>query len=145
MIVQVVKYKSGLADDEVRRVIAERAPRYEALPRLRQKLYIREPETGEYGGIYVWDDEESMREFRQSDLAATIPEAYRVEGSRGSRSSNSSRCCALKRASCRRLSALVTCGDGDTHHGQPHMSPRPRRVFPWIRRHLRMAEYRGAL
>lgn len=47
MIVQVVKYKSGLSDDEVRRVIAERAPRYEALPRLRQKLYIREPETGE--------------------------------------------------------------------------------------------------
>ena len=80
MIVQVVKYKSGLSAAEVRRVIAERAPRYEALPRLRQKLYIREPETGEYGGIYVWDDEESMREFRQSDLAATIPEAYRVEG-----------------------------------------------------------------
>jgi hypothetical protein len=80
MIVQVVKYKSGLSDDEVRRVIAERAPRYEALPRLRQKLYIREPETGEYGGIYVWDDEESMREFRESDLAETIPAAYRVEG-----------------------------------------------------------------
>jgi heme-degrading monooxygenase HmoA len=80
MIVQMVKYKSGLSDEEVRRVIAERAPQYEALAGLRQKLYIREPETGEYGGIYVWEDEQSMREFRQSDLAATIPEAYRVEG-----------------------------------------------------------------
>jgi Putative mono-oxygenase ydhR len=80
MIVQMVKYKSGLSDEEARRVIAERAPQYEALPRLRQKLYIREPETGAYGGIYLWEDEQSMREFRQSDLAATIPDAYRVEG-----------------------------------------------------------------
>jgi hypothetical protein len=51
MIVQMVKYKSGLSDEEVRRVIAERAPQYEALAGLRQKLYISEPETGEYGGI----------------------------------------------------------------------------------------------
>ena len=28
----------------------------------------------------MWEDEDSMREFRESDLAATIPEAYRVEG-----------------------------------------------------------------
>jgi len=80
MIVQLVKYKTGLSDDEALQTITERAPRYEALPRLRQKLYIKEQGTGEYGGIYIWDDEESMREFRESDLAATIPEVYRVEG-----------------------------------------------------------------
>ena len=80
MIVQVVKFKTGLSDDEVAQTIAERAPQYEALPGLRQKLYIREQATGEYGGIYLWEDQDSMREFRESDLAATIPEAYRVEG-----------------------------------------------------------------
>ena len=79
MIVQVVKYKTGLSDDEAVQTIAERAPQYEALPGLRQKLYIREQGAGENGGIYIWD-EGSMREFRESDLAATIPEAYRVEG-----------------------------------------------------------------
>jgi heme-degrading monooxygenase HmoA len=80
MIVQVVKYKTGLTDEEAAKTITQRAPQYKALPGLRQKLYIREPETGEYGGIYVWEDEDSMREFRESDLAATIPAAYRVEG-----------------------------------------------------------------
>ena len=80
MIVQVVKYKTGLSDAEAAKTIAQRAPQYKALPGLRQKLYIREPETGEYGGIYVWEDEDSMREFRESDLAGTIPAAYRVEG-----------------------------------------------------------------
>jgi len=80
MIVQLVKYKTGLSDEEAAETIAQRAPQYEALPGLRQKLYIREPETGEYGGSYVWEDEDSMRDFRESDLAATIPAAYRVEG-----------------------------------------------------------------
>jgi heme-degrading monooxygenase HmoA len=80
MIVQFVKYRTGLSDEEAMRTIADRAPRYEALPGLRQKLYIREQGSGEYGGIYVWEDEESMREFRQSDLAASIPDAYRVDG-----------------------------------------------------------------
>ena len=80
MIVQFVKYRTGLSDEEAVETIARRAPRYEALPGLRQKLYIREQATGEYGGIYVWEDEDSMREFRESELAATIPEAYRVEG-----------------------------------------------------------------
>ncbi len=45
MIVQVVKYKIGLSDDEVAKTFAQRAPQYEALPGRRQKLYIREPET----------------------------------------------------------------------------------------------------
>ena len=80
MIVQVVKYKTGLSDAEAAKTIAQRAPQYKALPGLRQKLYIREPKTGEYGGVYVWDDEDSMRAFRESDLAGTIPAAYRVEG-----------------------------------------------------------------
>jgi heme-degrading monooxygenase HmoA len=80
MIVQLVKYKTGLSDEEVVETIARRAPQYEALPGLRQKLYIREQGTGEYGGIYIWEDENSMREFRESELAATIPRAYRVEG-----------------------------------------------------------------
>jgi len=80
MIVQLVKYKSGLSDEDAVQTISRRAPQYEALPGLRQKIYIRERGTGEYGGIYVWEDEVSMREFRDSDLAATIAEAYRVEG-----------------------------------------------------------------
>jgi heme-degrading monooxygenase HmoA len=80
MIVQTVLFKSGLSDEEVRRTIEDRAPQYRALPGLLQKLYIVDKETGEYGGIYVWKDEESLQQFRRSDLAKTIPEAYRVEG-----------------------------------------------------------------
>ncbi len=80
MIVQFVKFKSDLSDDEVRRTIEERLPQYRALPGLLQKYYVRESETGEYAGIYFWDSEESMREFQQSELARSIPSAYKAVG-----------------------------------------------------------------
>ena len=80
MIVQIVKVRSGLPDTDVHTTIDERAPQFRALPGLLQKYYTRDRETGEYAGIYIWDGEESLREFRESDLARTIPAAYRVQG-----------------------------------------------------------------
>jgi Putative mono-oxygenase ydhR len=80
MVVQLVMFKSGLSAEDVRRTIEDRAPQYRALPGLVQKLYVRNGETGEYGGLYVWKDAESLEEFRQSQLSRTIPEAYKVEG-----------------------------------------------------------------
>lgn len=78
MIVQFVKFPSGLSEEEVRRIMEARAPQFRALPGLLQKYYGRERETGEFCGIYVWDSEESLAAFRASDLARTIPNAYQV-------------------------------------------------------------------
>lgn len=50
------------------------------MPRLLQKYYVKDNETGEFGGVYVWDSEESLRNFRESELARTIPVAYKVTG-----------------------------------------------------------------
>jgi hypothetical protein len=44
-----------------------------------QKYYGHEKETGEFTGIYFWDSEQSVREFQQTELARTIPAAYKVE------------------------------------------------------------------
>jgi len=78
MIVQFVKFKSGLSDDEAQRVLHERAPQFRAIPGLIQKFYGVEKESGEYTGIYLWDSEESLNEFKQSELAKTIPTAYKA-------------------------------------------------------------------
>ena len=80
MIVQIVRFRSGLSDEEVRKTYESRAPRYRALKGLQQKYYLRFPETEEHGAVYLWDSEESLRRFRESELARTIPEAYRVRG-----------------------------------------------------------------
>ena len=80
MIIEFVKFKSGLSADEVQRVMEERAPRFRALPGLIQKYYGLEKQTGEFTGIYYWDSEQSMQEFQDTELARTIPVAYKVVG-----------------------------------------------------------------
>jgi heme-degrading monooxygenase HmoA len=80
MVIQVVKFKTVLSDAEVQRLFKERAPQYRGLSGLVQKYYVRENQTGAYGGIYLWDSAESLRAFRESDLARSIPEAYHVTG-----------------------------------------------------------------
>jgi hypothetical protein len=80
MILQVVRFESGLSSAEALRVMEERAPQYGALPGLLQKYYVRDSESGDLAGIYLWDVETSLRAFRASDLARTIGDAYRVVG-----------------------------------------------------------------
>lgn len=80
MIVQIVRFRSGLSEDEVLRTYEGRAPRYRALEGLGQKLYLRFPETGEHGAIYLWESEEALARFHESELYRTIPSAYDVRG-----------------------------------------------------------------
>jgi heme-degrading monooxygenase HmoA len=78
MIIQTVKFKSALSETEIQRVMEERAPQFRALPGLLQKYYLRDQQTGEVGAVYIWDSEESLRAYRQSDLARTIASAYQA-------------------------------------------------------------------
>jgi heme-degrading monooxygenase HmoA len=80
MIASLVRFRSLLRDEEVESRFAERAARYEQLPGLAQKIYLRFRDTGEFGALYVWESEEALEAFRASDLAASIAEAYRVDG-----------------------------------------------------------------
>ena len=79
MIVQLVRFRSALSDEEVRATYARRAPSYRDVPGLRQKYYLTYP-TGEHGAVYVWESPEDLAAFRRSELARTMREAYRLEG-----------------------------------------------------------------
>lgn len=78
MIIQTVKFKSELSEAEIQQVMEERAPQFRTLPGLLQKYYLRDIQTGEVGAVYIWDSEESLRTYRQSDLARTIASAYKA-------------------------------------------------------------------
>ncbi len=77
-VMQIVKIKSDLSDEEFFIIAKEREPEFRAIPGIIQKYYIRLGKPGEYGGVYIWDSAESMEEFKKSELAATIPKAYKV-------------------------------------------------------------------
>jgi len=78
MILQIVKLKTELSEEELLEIARERAPEFRALQGLVQKYYFRGEGPGEFGGAYVWDSSESLAAFRSSELASTIAEAYRV-------------------------------------------------------------------
>ena len=78
MIIQIIKLKTNLAEEEILRRAREREPQFKAIPGLLQKYYVKIGDSGQYGGIYVWDSPESLKSYRESDLAASIPEAYEI-------------------------------------------------------------------
>ena len=80
MIIQSVRLRSNLPQDELLARAKERKPQFEAMPGLVQKYYLNLPEEGEYMGFYIWDSMESLLAFRETDLAKSIPAAYEVLG-----------------------------------------------------------------
>jgi len=78
VLVQIVRYRSGLSDDDVQTTIESRAADYMSVTGLVQKYYLRFTESGEHGGVYLWASRASFQAFRESER--TIPDAYRVEG-----------------------------------------------------------------
>lgn len=77
-IMQIVKLKTELSEEELLKVAKEREPQFKAISGIVQKYYIKLGAPGEYGGVYIWDSMESLQEFKKSELAATIPKAYKV-------------------------------------------------------------------
>ena len=78
MIIQIIKLKSKLQEDELLKRAKKREPMFKDIPGLLQKYYVKLDQTGGYGGIYVWDSSESMKSYQESELAASIPEAYEI-------------------------------------------------------------------
>ena len=79
MIVSLVRFKSRLSDDAVQATFEERADHYRNVPGLVEKIYLRFRESGEFGAVYVWDSEKALMDFRETELARTIADAYQVE------------------------------------------------------------------
>jgi len=75
-----VRFKSKLTFDEVMKIAEERAPEFRALDGLQQKYYLQDPATGDIAGLYLWESAEAFDAYRQSELRATIAEAYQAEG-----------------------------------------------------------------
>ena len=80
MHILLVKFHSGLSHDEVVRNLEERLPLFRAVPGLIQKYYARETATGDYVGVYLFESEQALRDYRASEVARGIPGVYQVQG-----------------------------------------------------------------
>jgi hypothetical protein len=71
-----VRIRSDLDAEEFEHRLIERRPRFREVPGLVQKIYGRDDATGEVCGIYFFASQEALVEFRETELARTIPTAY---------------------------------------------------------------------
>lgn len=77
-VVLFVRIKSDLEPAEIDRRLLERRPRFTEVPGLLQKVYGRDQATGDVCGIYFFESQSALDNFRQSELARTIPAAYQA-------------------------------------------------------------------
>ena len=80
MQILLIKFHSGLAHDDVIRNLKERLPLFRAVPGLIQKYYARETATGDYVGVYLFESEQALRDYRASEVARGMPGIYQVQG-----------------------------------------------------------------
>jgi hypothetical protein len=78
-VVLLVRFKTLLSPEEVAKVAEERSAEFKALKRLQQKYYLQDVASGEYAGLYLWKSSESLAEYRDSELRASIAGAYQVQ------------------------------------------------------------------
>lgn len=78
VLMLLVRFRSSLPYDEIVKVVEERAPEFAALAGLQQKYYLHDPASGEIGGLYLWESPGALAEYRESELRATIAEAYQA-------------------------------------------------------------------
>jgi hypothetical protein len=75
-VVLFVRIQSDLEFDELERRLLERKASFLEVPGLVQKIYGRDPATGDVCGIYFFENREALAAFRETELAKTIPDAY---------------------------------------------------------------------
>lgn len=81
-VVLFVRVQSDVGREELERRVLERKPSFLQVPGLIQKIYGRDPQTGDFCGIYFFESRQALSDFRESELAKTISDAYGATGVR---------------------------------------------------------------
>jgi quinol monooxygenase YgiN len=69
MHVQIVTFQlQGLDEAQYRAACAELAPLFADLPGLHAKIWLANPHTNTFGGVYLWQDRAAMQAYCASDL-----------------------------------------------------------------------------
>ncbi|MCK5240544.1 MAG: hypothetical protein KAR33_13390 [Candidatus Thorarchaeota archaeon] len=66
--------------DEIMEVSGTREDDYRKVKGLLQKYYVIDNAANRVGGVFVFDSQENLEAFRESELAKSTGEAYKFQG-----------------------------------------------------------------
>ncbi len=69
MFVQIVSFRrKDITHDRLMEIFDKLAPGYAALPGLLSKIWLEDAAAGNYGGVYVWENEAAAKAFTETEL-----------------------------------------------------------------------------
>ena len=69
MHIPIVNFRlEGMGEEDYRGIAETIAPAFANMPGLVSKTWLANPETGIYGGVYVWQSREAMENYKGSDI-----------------------------------------------------------------------------
>ncbi|MDI9914189.1 YdhR family protein [Rhodococcus sp. IEGM 1379] len=75
-----MRMKIEASDEETERKSREGFEKFRALEGLTQKYYIRNHETGELGGVYLFETKEAVDAYVNGPIVASVAERFGVIG-----------------------------------------------------------------
>ena len=73
MHAQVITFGlSGITEEQYREACEADAPMFANLPGLLGKVWLRDPETNTYGGLYLWADQETYERYIKGEVFNAI-------------------------------------------------------------------------
>jgi quinol monooxygenase YgiN len=73
MHIQIVTFTlKNLTDAEFRTLCGQLAPAFTAIPGLISKVWLADPSTHTYGGVYTWQSRTAMEAYMQSELFGNV-------------------------------------------------------------------------
>ena len=69
MHAQVITFGlNGITEEQWHQAAGAVAPTFAALPDLLAKVWLRDPETNTYGGLYLWADQETYERYVKGEV-----------------------------------------------------------------------------
>lgn len=73
MHVQVVTFGlNGITEEQFRDACGADAPMFANLPGLLAKIWLRDPESNTYGGLYLWADQAAYEDYFEGEIFDAI-------------------------------------------------------------------------
>src|SRR5919108_2555695 len=73
MHAQVITFGlNGITEEQFQEACGAKAPTFANLPGLLAKIWLRDPETNTYGGLYLWADQEAYERYIKGEVFNAI-------------------------------------------------------------------------
>ena len=73
MHAQVVTFGlNGISEEQFHQAVGPDTKLFANLPGLLAKIWLRDPETNTYGGVYIWADQEAYERYIKGEIFSAI-------------------------------------------------------------------------